>query len=130
MNAYPLGLAAIQATISIYEKGNGAIYKQVDKVQRRLMDGMKETAKRHNFPMYIQGPTGVFVALFTDKQEINNATDLLTQDFKRQGKFINTMLADEGILTTVGGRYYVSAALTEKDVDKTLEIMDSVMGKI
>jgi len=62
MNAYPLGLAAIQATISIYEKGNGAIYKQVDKVQRRLMDGMKETAKRHNFPMYIQGPTGVFVA--------------------------------------------------------------------
>jgi len=44
-------------------------------------------------------------------------------------KFASLML-DEGILIAPRGRWYVCAAITEADVDKTLECADRVMSKL
>jgi glutamate-1-semialdehyde aminotransferase len=50
-------------------------------------------------------------------------------DVEKQNKF-RTLLADEGVLIMWGGRWYISKALTEVDIDKALECADRVLGRV
>jgi glutamate-1-semialdehyde 2,1-aminomutase len=128
-NGYPLGTAASLASLKILEKDNSAYYRKVDKLQGRLMAGLKEIAKRRGIPVLIQGPRGVFYYQFINREIAYSPRDLKEADIEKQNRF-RTILAEEGILIMWGGRWYVSGALTEADVDKTLECVDRVMGKL
>jgi len=128
-NGYPLGLAAALATIKILEKDDGAIYKHVDKVQSRLTGGLKKISQKHGIPMLIQGTRGVFFAPFIDKEIAYSPRDLKGQDIEKQKKF-RSLLLEEGINIFHRARWYVSGALTEADVDKTLESADRAMSRL
>ncbi len=128
-NGNPLGTAAALATIKILERDNGAFYKKLDKVQGRLTQGLKEIAKRRGIPMLLQGPLGVFNYEFIDKEVAYSARDFKEADAERQKKFRALML-EEGIIIYVRGRWYVCGAVTEADVDKTLEAADRAMRKL
>jgi glutamate-1-semialdehyde 2,1-aminomutase len=52
---YPLGLAGALASIKILEKDDGAFYKEIDRIQKRLMDGLKEIS--HRGSRYTEGTT-------------------------------------------------------------------------
>lgn len=128
-NGYPFGLAAALATLKILEKDDGAFYKYIDKVQNRLMEGLKEISKRHCIPMLIQGIRGVFFAHFIDREVAYSPRDLREANVEKQKKF-RTFLLEQGINIFHRGRWYVSAGLTEEDIDKTLEVADHVMSKL
>jgi glutamate-1-semialdehyde 2,1-aminomutase len=128
-NGYPLGVAASLVSLEILEKDNGAYYKKVDKLQSRMMAGLKEISERRGIPTLIQGPRGVFFYQFIDKEVAYSVRDLKGADVEKQNKF-RTFLADEGILVMWGGRWYVSGALTLADIDKALECADRAMGKL
>ncbi|MGA2671133.1 MAG: aspartate aminotransferase family protein [Dehalococcoidia bacterium] len=128
-NGYPLGLAASIATISILEKDDGVIYKRIDKMQNRLINGLREISKRIGIPLLVQGPRGVLFAWFLDKEIVYSVRDLKEVDQKKQAKFRSLML-DEGVMILHRGRWYLSGALTEGDVDKTLECAERAMGKL
>jgi glutamate-1-semialdehyde 2,1-aminomutase len=128
-NGYPLGTAASLASLKILERDNGAYYRKVDKLQGRLMAGLKEIAKRHSVPMLIQGPRGVFLAHFIDKDIAYSVRDLREADIEKQNKF-RTLLAEEGVLIMWGGRWYISSGLTEADVGKTLECVDRAISRL
>lgn len=128
-NGYPFGLAASLANISILEEEEGYIYKQIQKTQARLMDGLRKLTKKHNHPSLIQGPTGVFALLAVDKEIAHTPDDLKGIDWKKQSRFEKEM-AEEGILLVRGGRWFVSAAHTDDDVEKTLVCADKVMKMI
>jgi len=128
-NGYPLSLAAALAAIKILEKDNGAFYRHVDKVQNRLMSGLKEIGKKHGIPLLIQGPRGVFVCEFIDKEVAYSPRDLKDADMEKRNKFAALMF-DEGIFIAPRGRWYVCGAVTEEDVDRTLERADRAMGKL
>ena len=117
------------ATLKILEKDNGAIYRHVDKIQNGLMEGLKEISKKHGIPMLIQGPRGVFFAPFIDKEIAYSPRDLKEADMEKQQRF-RTLMLEEGINIFHRARWYVSAVLTEEDVDKTLECADRAMGKL
>jgi len=127
-NTNPCGLAAALAGIKILERNGGAFYQKIDKLQNRLMNGLREVSKQHGTPMLIQGPTGVFWAEFMDREIAYNVRDLREADAEKQNKF-RILLREEGILN-FRGRWYVCGGLTEEDVDKTLECVDRVMGKL
>ncbi|MEM3112497.1 MAG: aspartate aminotransferase family protein [Candidatus Anstonellales archaeon] len=126
-NGYPLGIAASLASLKILEKDNGAYYKKIDKLQNRLMSGLKEISQRYGIPALVQGPRGVFFYQFVDREIAYNVRDLKGADIEKQNKF-RTLLAEKGILIMWGGRWYLSGAHTETDIDKALECVDKTLG--
>ena len=128
-NGYPLALAAGLATMKILEKNNGAIYKHIDKMQNRLMDGLREIGRRYDIPLLVQGPTGVFIIEFIDKDVAYSFRDLRGADTPRQKRFRELML-QEGIVMIKPGRLFVSGAHTEADIDQTLECAERVMARL
>ena len=128
-NGYELGVAAALATIGILERDNGAFYRKIDAIQARLTDGLKAISRKHGTPMMIPGETGVFYLFFLDKEIAYSARDLMGEDAQRKAKFLD-LLTEEGVLPLGGGRFYVCGALTEADVDKTLEVVDRVLRKL
>jgi glutamate-1-semialdehyde 2,1-aminomutase len=128
-NGYPLGIAASLVSLKILEKEDGAYYKKVDRLQNRLMSGLKEMSSRYQIPTLIQGPRGVFFYQFIDREVAYSVRDLKGADIEKQNRF-RTLLAEEGILMMWGGRWYVSGALTEADIDKALDCADRVLRKL
>lgn len=128
-NGYPLGVAASLVSLKILEKDNGAYYNKIDKLQSRLMTGLKEISERRRIPALIQGPRGVFFYQFIDKEVAYSVRDLREADVEKQNKF-RTLLAEEGVLIMWGGRWYVSGALSEKDIDRALDCADRVMNRL
>jgi glutamate-1-semialdehyde 2,1-aminomutase len=128
-NGYPLGVAACLASLEILEKDNGAYYEKVDRVQGLLMDGLKEISLRHRVPTLLQGPRGVFFFQFIDKDIAYSIRDLKKADVDRQNSF-RTLMADQGVFFMWGGRWYVSGALTEVDIEETLERVDRATSRL
>lgn len=128
-NGYPYGMAAARVTLSLLEKDDGAHYKKIDALQGRLMSGLKEIAKRLGIPVLIQGPKGVFFFQFIDREIAYSLRDLKDADVAKQNRF-RMMMAGEGILIMWGGRWYVSSALTDADIDRTLEQAERVLRKL
>jgi glutamate-1-semialdehyde 2,1-aminomutase len=128
-NGYPYGMAAARVTLSLLEKGGGAHYSKIDALQGRLMSGLKEIAKSVGIPVLIQGPRGVFFFQFIDREIAYSVRDLKNADVAKQNRF-RMMLAEEGILIMWGGRWYVSSALTEEDVNATLEKAERVLKRL
>lgn len=128
-NGYPLGVAASLATISILERDNGAAYRQIAQLQKRLMDGLRETGKRHGIPVLVQGTTAAFNLYFTDLKVAWSIRDVRQSDMEKLDKW-REMLAEEGLLLMRGGRWYLSVALNNADVDRALELADHVMARL
>lgn len=128
-NSSPFGLAAALTHIKILEKDDGALYSHVDKMQNQLVSGLKELGKRHGIPLLIQGPRGVFFCEFIDREIAYSPRDLKEADVEKRMKFASLLL-DEGILTPPRGRWYICGALTEADVDRTLESADRAMSRL
>ncbi|WP_437688210.1 aspartate aminotransferase family protein [Sorangium sp. So ce176] len=128
-NGYPLGVAASLATLKILERDDGAVYRRIDTMQARLKEGLLDICKRRGIPALVQGPRGVFFLLFTDKPVIYSFQELMQAALPRQFKFYSTM-PEEGTLLMYGGRWYISAALTEADVDCALESADRTLARI
>lgn len=128
-NGYPLSLAAALATIKILERDNGAIYRHIDKVQEQLKAGLKELSKKHGIPILFLGPRGCLFTHFIDKEIAYSIRDLKEVDAEKFKKF-RALLLEEGITILQRGRWYISGALTEADVDKTLDCASRAMGKL
>lgn len=128
-NGYAFGVAASLVTLNILERDNGAYYRKVDGLQNRLMEGLKEISKRHGIPTLTQGPRGMFLFQFIDKDIAYSVRDLREADVEKQNRF-RALLAEDGILIMWGGRWYVSGGLTEADVDRALESADRAMGRL
>ncbi len=130
-NGYPLGMRAVRTTLSILERDNGSVYKTMAAHQARLMDGLRDLAKKHGVPMLIQGATGVFFTMFglESDAEVYSDEDLEAFDFELYLNFWSGM-QKEGILTLAGGRWYPSIVHTAEDVDRTIEAADRVMARL
>ena len=57
-------MRAASATLKILEKDDGACYKEMDRVQRMLVDGLQEIADKHDRTLRIQSERGVFFTAF------------------------------------------------------------------
>ncbi len=128
-NGYPIGVVAALKSIEILERDGGAYLNLVDRVQSRLMDGLREISRRCSQPTLIQGPRGVFFFQFIDKEVAYSVRDLKEADVRKQDRFRN-LLAEAGVLMMWGGRWYVTGALSEADIDWTLERVDRAMGQL
>ena len=61
---HPLCVQGIVTSLSILERDNGAVYQQIENVQKGLMAGLSEIAQRRGIPLRVQGFTSALYTLF------------------------------------------------------------------
>lgn len=124
LNGNPLSLAAAYATIEVLAAGNGSIYQQLRARANRLQKGIANALERTGLPFTISGDGPVFQVSFMSEPAAN-----YRQTLRAQAGIYNDFalaLLDEGVLVLPDGRWYVSAAHTDDDIDRTLEAIQSV----
>jgi len=124
-NGHPVGVAAALATISILE--DGSIHRQCATLAKRAAEGIQTIADELGIEMQVVQFGSVFVPYFFNGPT-ESFTDLLKNNTKADVWFRRTM-SENGIfmLPTAIKRNHVSAAHTEADIDRTLELARKVL---
>ena len=129
-NGFPIAMAAGVATMRMLARDNGAVYRQLDRIQRSLVEGMQSLALAHGHKLLVQGIRGMFAAHFSDEEVIWDPQDLAGKtDAAKAAKF-RRLMREEGLLQAQGSRYCVSFAMTEADVDEALRRFAQVFKRL
>ncbi len=124
LNGNPLCLAAARATIEVLAAEDGGIYRGLRARADRLREGIAGALNEAGVPVIVSGDGPVFQVSFMD-QPAKSYRDTLRARTALYADFALGLL-DKGVLVLPDGRWYVSAAHTEEDIDRTLEAVRSL----
>ncbi len=119
-NGNPISLAAAEASLKVLAGQRGAALKRINKTGKSLIQGIKELAVELKIPILINGVGAVFHLSFTDRQEMHNYRDTLDCNVEARDEFLKGML-QFGVYLLPDGRWYVSAAHSDRDGERTLD---------
>jgi glutamate-1-semialdehyde 2,1-aminomutase len=122
LNGNPLALAAAKATLDTLRCGEDSIYKQLWSLGDKLRDGLRERLAAKGIPAAVNGGGPVFQISFQEETP-RTYRDTLKANRQLYSDFVVALL-DEGVLGLPDGRWYISAAHTESDVEQTLAAVD------
>jgi len=122
LNGNPLALAAAQATLLTLAAHDGAVYEQLWTRGERLRLGIERALRSAGHRVVTSGGGPVFHVSFMDKPA-RTYRDTLAADTAAYAEFAMALL-DGGILVLPDGRWYLSTAHTEADIDATLAVVD------
>jgi glutamate-1-semialdehyde 2,1-aminomutase len=127
-NGHPASVAAAIATIAELE--DGAVHAHTARLAERAADGILGIARELGIPMTVARFGSVFVPYFYDGPT-DRFEDLLTNDTASDVWFRRTM-AERGVfmVPTALKRNHVSAAHTDADIDRTLELAREVLREL
>lgn len=131
-NGYAFGVHACLKNIELLEADDGAVYKQVEAVQNRLMNGYVELAEKYGIDIRITHGPGIFFVLFGAKGGIKPAytmEDLEGLDREFTAAFRKEM-QEEGVLTMPNMRTYISGSHTMEDAEFTLQAADKALSRL
>ena len=130
MNSNFQSIYAVEAELKKLMENDGAVYKQLYATSARLMDRLRDLASKHNHPALVQGPGPVFHLSFTQAQEITDYRSH-TRDVNhvKYAEFYRGMM-ERGVRPGARGRFYISTAHTDQDIDETLAAADEVMAAL
>jgi glutamate-1-semialdehyde 2,1-aminomutase len=118
LNGNPMALAAGKACLDVLSSNGGAVYACLRSRGERLRTGIESVLNLHAGPVVTQGEGAVFQVQFM-AQPARNYRDTLAADKQAYSDFALALL-DEGVLVLPDGRWYVSVAHTDADIDATL----------
>jgi glutamate-1-semialdehyde 2,1-aminomutase len=119
-NSNVMSISAAYASISHILENKTQFYGKMNNLGNSLIEGLNDMASKAGVPVLIQGLGSVFWLSFTTAKSISNYREhaLLTDDSKYED-FIRKMLKN-GVRLSQNGRWHMSSAHTESDVDKTI----------
>ncbi len=118
-NGNALALAASEATLGVLSADGGSILTRTCQRGERLKAGIRDALADAGIPALINGVGAAFHLSFTTAKKMSNYRETLNRDDRKRDQFIEALLG-EGIYLLPDGRWYVSTAITEADVDITL----------
>lgn len=124
-NGHPVGTAAALATIAALE--DGSVHERTFRLGSRMRTGLQEIADRLRIPMISAGYGSVFTPYFMDGS-VERYEDLLRNDTAADIAF-RTAMIERGIfmLPLAIKRNHISAAHTEADIERTLDVAETVL---
>jgi glutamate-1-semialdehyde 2,1-aminomutase len=124
-NGHPIGVSAALATIGVLE--DGSVHQHCFDLARQAAEGIQQIGEELGMPMQVALVGSVFVPYFMEGP-IESYTDLLRNDTARDIWFRRRM-CEHGIfmLPTALKRNHVSAAHTQADIDRTVEVAREVL---
>jgi len=114
-NGYPLGLAAVKATLEILSRNNGAAIDRMNSIMQQMHAILKEEADAVGLPLVIQGPPSC-ASFHLCSEPLANPADY-TFDLLALDIILNNNLARYGILVSTVSRLYPNISLNEEDVE-------------
>lgn len=125
LNGNPVALAAAKATLKSLGQDQGAVYKTLRSRGDRLRDSMEQMLRQAGYPVVTSGVGSVFQISFMD-HPARNYRDTLHANRELYSDFCLALL-DEGVLALPDGRWYISTAHSDDDVDATLAAVKRVI---
>jgi len=125
-NGHAVGVSAAIATIGELE--GGAVHEHCFSLARAASAGLTQIAEELGIPLQVALFGSVFVPYFMEPGPIETYTDLFRNNTARDVWFRKTM-CEHGIfmIPTAMKRNHVSAAHTQADIDRTLEVARQVL---
>ncbi len=126
LNGNPISLAAARATLDVLARDGGAVYGDLWRRGETLRQQMERLMRGAGLTVVTSGGGPVFQVSFMRKpattyRELMEADSALYSDFA-------VALLDEGVLALPDGRWYLSAAHTDKDIELTLAAVERVVN--
>jgi glutamate-1-semialdehyde 2,1-aminomutase len=128
-NGNPISLAAADACLHILAAHGGSVLKQVNRRGEALINGIRKLAEEASIPVLINGVGAVFHLSFSTRQEMHNYRDTLDCNVQARDRFIDGMLQC-GVYLLPDGRWYVSAAHSAADIERTIESVRTVFAEL
>jgi len=122
LNGNPLSLAAANATLDVLAENGGAVFRSMERLGLRLKQGLRTILRNAGHTVVTQGHGAVFQLSFID-QPARNYRDTMRADKRLYSDFALALL-DEGMLVLPDGRWYLSAAHIDADIDATLAAVE------
>jgi glutamate-1-semialdehyde 2,1-aminomutase len=119
LNGNPLSLAAARAALHILMRDNGAALDRMRCLGLRLRGGLESILRSRGHRVVSSGEGAVFHLSFMETPA-RCYRDLLRADEQLYSDFAVCLLS-EGVLVLPDGRWYLSLAHTDADVDQSLE---------
>jgi len=127
-NGGGISVAAGLATTAELERDETA-YERMNELGRRLVEGLVALGARHEKRLVAQGPGPVFFAWFLEEGGVESFGDHRRADFVRYANFAEQMLR-QGVRVIPTGRWYLTTAHTDADVDLTLAAADEALARL
>ena len=125
-NGNPLSLAGSRACLETLAAKDGEALRRANMAGGRMIDAVRASASRHGIELKITGFGAAFALHFTSREELNDYRDTFDDDTALLRRFLMQAL-DEGLHLLPDGRFYVSAAHTEQDIEETIAALDRTL---
>ncbi|NEW70816.1 aspartate aminotransferase family protein [Streptomyces rhizosphaericus] len=128
-NGNALSVVAANATLDVLETGQDSLYPRLDRLTGQLADGIERLAARHGAPLQALR-AGALIRLHWDAPEPPRTyADTLVGRTAPLRDFSEHMVRN-GVHARETGLWYVSAAHTDDDVDRTLAAVDRALTAV
>ncbi len=129
-NGNAIGCRAAITVLNELRKDNYSIIRKINEMGRYLMKEIYSLANKYNQKIRIQGEGAFFCVSFREG-EIWDMRESFSRD---SGKYLifRELLLDRGvhIFPTEKGLWYLSAAHTGEDIEKTIKVVDEVFNEM
>ena len=122
-----VSLAASETTINGLRENNGEVIRRMHHVGDLLMNGLRDLSRKHEEDVLIQGPSPIFTMAFTSETSLPDYRSFYEKvDHRRYVGFRQNLLHG-GVRANMHGKWFLSTAHTEQDVEQTLAAADQAL---
>ena len=131
LSGNPISVRAGLETVSYLYNNKETIYKELENKTKYITENLEKLAKKYNVPVCINRLGSLYTIFFTEKDEVKNLEDALSSNTENFAIYFNTML-DNGIVIPPSQfeAHFISLALTDEDIAKTLEVAEEAFKNI
>ncbi len=129
LSGNPIAMTAGLTTLKLLsERG---FHDQLHRKTKMLVDGLLDVAKKNNIPLTANYVAGMFGLFFTEEEQVTNFAQVTACNGDHFNKFFHNML-DHGVYLAPSSYEagFISAAHTEEDIEKTVDIANKVFAKL
>ena len=129
LSGNPIAMTAGLTTLKLLsERG---FHDQLHRKTKSLIDGVLEAAKKNNIPLTANHVAGMFGLFFSEEEKITSFSQVTACNADHFNAFFHSML-DQGVYFAPSSYEagFMSAAHTEEDIEKTIELANTAFAKI
>lgn len=126
-NGNVMGMAAVVASLRLLDEQPP--YESLEKVGRRLMQGLEEIGRQAGVPLRLRGLPMAFHVSIGDVAEVWDHRDLERLDADRYRRLVDRLVS-HGVWVAGRGIWYLSAAHGDHEVDVTLERTEAALRSL
>ena len=129
LSGNPMAMIAGLTTLKLLT--DRGFHDQLNRKTKLLVDGMLEAANNNNIPLTANYVTGMFGLFFSEEEKITSFSQVTACNTEHFNTFFHSML-DQGVYLAPSSYEagFMSAAHSEENIEKTVEMANKAFSKI